>query len=309
MRNVSRLIKLTVVCALVTSIGTLYIAASAAASQGALQEASSGGLQEDAPLAQVVAVVGVVRVTSGGSQVSLTEPQIPFPLRGGDRLEAGDDGRASVLFANGTLVRVNSLSVLEVDAPSSSGTGMWARLRILLGEVLIHVLPGNREMQFETPDAIAAVRGTYFDIQVVRAMDGDSISSITTLTTLEGLVAFGAGGTETEVGAGQRSTVRGGDAPTRPESVDLAQSLARLDTWVKDLKDKEPAGLRKAGAPEDVISEHEKAGLRGSGPHGQGNGAGLDEPRNREATDSAGSSARPDHAPDHPEQQTEQPKD
>ena len=78
------------------------------------------------------------------------------------------------------------------------------------------------ELELKTPQAICGVRGTDYEINI----DNDST---TILTVFEGEVEFSnrnGSGTVT-VGANEQSTIRAGEPPTEPETIDERPSISR----------------------------------------------------------------------------------
>ena len=132
----------------------------------------------------------------------------------GDALETGAVSSARVLFADQSELLIKPGSLVIFDRYSRfRDTGMVdTSLRLERGELRTFVRPrgpsGGRFM-IVTPTAVAAVRGTRFDVEV----DPQEVSRN---IVLKGTVAFSAEGKEQLVPAGYASTAEPGMPPSKP---------------------------------------------------------------------------------------------
>lgn len=128
-----------------------------------LLTSASARAEADAPAAHVIRVTGEVEATSPGTPV-WRPAHAGLALAAGGALRTGDRGRAEVALANGT-VRVYENTLLRVPG-SEAGT---ERVRLLKGAGLFDVkLSQGRAFRVETPEAVAAVKGTRFLVETAR---------------------------------------------------------------------------------------------------------------------------------------------
>lgn len=113
--------------------------------------------QPAAPGARVLQASGAVEVTSG--QPGWQPARAGLALPPGAALRTGDSGRAEVALAHGT-VRVYENSLLRIPSQRDPGSeSVWMERGAGLFDVK---LPGGHEFLVETPEAVAAVKGTRF---------------------------------------------------------------------------------------------------------------------------------------------------
>jgi hypothetical protein len=148
----------------------------------------------------------VAQVT--GRVVLLQRDGKQSPAQAGDAVNMGDhvistDGAALVVFADGSQISISPNSRVLFNKLTAFGpAGMVdTHLRFTYGQGEATVKPQNRGDRFriQTPEGIAAVRGTVF--RVGRASP-EQQPAVSTTETLEGLVAYSGQGQNTDVPAG-----------------------------------------------------------------------------------------------------------
>src|SRR5690606_24307760 len=84
-----------------------------------------------------------------------------------DRIRTGPGSGAALLFRDGSEIKLHENSTLEItDRPApEEPRGVAARLRLFVGGMFGRVNPQESSLEFETPDAVATVRGTEFGIR------------------------------------------------------------------------------------------------------------------------------------------------
>ena len=173
------------------------------------------------PVATVQRVSGTLSVRRQGVTAFA-----PLAARGavyvGDLVGTGPNSRASLLFADGSQLRLSGDSAIEILAPAAVGRGHEGLFRALTGEVWTRLRPGKA---VQTRSAIAGVRGTEFHLRV--SEDGTTV-----LTVLDGTVEFYNEFGAVEVGEAQQSTARPGSAPTAPVTLD---NPGLIIEWTVDL--------------------------------------------------------------------------
>jgi hypothetical protein len=118
--------------------------------------------------------VGVVTTLSGHATVARPTLPQPQPLRfkddvfERDRIRTGEKSIVRVLMGGKALITVRELSELTItEAPGRSTVNLVSG-KVALGVVKDRMRPGE-SIEVRTPNAIAAVRGTVFAVEIIRA--------------------------------------------------------------------------------------------------------------------------------------------
>ncbi len=127
-------------------------------------------------------------------------------LRVGDRLRTGLHSRATVRLSNLTVLRVNELTTLQIQPPSQAGK--QSALDLKAGEAYFFSRERPTEMEFRTPLASGAIRGTEFDMAV--ADDGKTV-----ITLVDGEVALTNQNGGVNLVSGEQGIVEPGLAPRK----------------------------------------------------------------------------------------------
>jgi len=106
---------------------------------------------------------GSVRVLKAGTQNWVKVDQAPAVLSVGDELSTGFLARATVIFKDGSKVRLGGSSTFTLDVTKPGLALMSLLLGVLRAEVTHNPA---RSFQVRTPTTVCAVRGTRFRIQV-----------------------------------------------------------------------------------------------------------------------------------------------
>jgi len=164
----------------------------------------------DEPVCAVLEKEGKVEVARKG--VAQWSPaQTNQVLQVGDRLRTGLRSRATLRWSNLSVVRVNELTSMEIQPPEKAGGNPQADLKS--GAAYFFSREKPSEIQFRTPVASGAIRGTEFNLAV-------EDNGRTVLSLLDGEVDLAnAQGAET-FKSGQQGTVEPGRAPAKTAMVD-----------------------------------------------------------------------------------------
>lgn len=127
-------------------------------------------------------------------------------LHAGDRLRTGLHSRATVRLSNLTVLRVNELTTLQIQPPSQAGR--QSALDLKAGEAYFFSRERPTEMEFRTPLASGAIRGTEFDLAVA---DGGK----TVVTLIDGEVALTNQNGGVNLVSGEQGIIEPGQAPTK----------------------------------------------------------------------------------------------
>ena len=116
---------------------------------------------QSAWIAMLISVQGATSVRRSGSG-AFVDAYRKMTLATGD-IVTGANGRAALLFADGSQVKLNVNTVCS--SPPRVGPRAPSRLGLQAGEVWARVTRGRR-VSIETPSAVAGVRGTELDLQL-----------------------------------------------------------------------------------------------------------------------------------------------
>mgnify|MGYP001003020780 CR=1 FL=1 len=144
--------------------------------------------------------------------------RIHEPLLPGDRLRTLAESRATLRLSDRSVVRLHEWSVVEIQAPAGPQS---AKRRLKLNQGRLFFLNRERpsDMEFETPLATGAIRGTEFLVQVSKT-DGT-----TQVTLFDGAVTLLRGDESVNLTAGQEVTLAPGISPAFTAALPLRQAI------------------------------------------------------------------------------------
>lgn len=186
--------------------------------QPAQAQCSGAAVAPGTPAAQIVAITG-----QGETRSLVAAPWQAAALA--QILGAGADMRtlalssAALLLQDRTQIRMAARSQLRLCDSSQAAT----RLELSVGRLWARSKRSGADVQLQTPAAVAAVRGTDWDVEV--AEDGR-----TTLTVLSGRIAVSNAQGSVDVGPSEQATVVPGQAPTKRLLVNPRERVQ----WVMD---------------------------------------------------------------------------
>ncbi len=155
--------------------------------------------------------------TAPSNQAVWSPGQTNQTLRAGDRLRTGVRSRSTVRLSNLTVLRVNELTTLQIQPPSA--TGKQNALDLQRGAAYFFSRQRPTEVEFRTPLASAAIRGTEFHLAV--ADDGT-----TRVTMIDGEVALSNERGGVQLASGEEGIVEPGKAPRKTaviETINIIQ--------------------------------------------------------------------------------------
>lgn len=148
---------------------------------------------------------GQVKLTRVGKTLSDVYSQ-GFPLFAGDILETLRESKGELVYSDGTVMRLKSLTKVEVQATA---------LKVFKGQSWFKFAKRGSEFVIETPSLVAGIRGTIFDIAVTSR--GKSVLSV-----MEGKVAVkGKSGKEILISAGKATHCEADQNPVSPYSFNV----------------------------------------------------------------------------------------
>jgi ferric-dicitrate binding protein FerR (iron transport regulator) len=110
--------------------------------------------------------VTVITAKAGDAGSSLKPGQAVFA---GDRIKTGANGKLQIVLSDGTQLKVNYLTDItlrDTDVKGKASERGIASIKIALGNLWAKVTKKNSRLEFETPAAVAAVKGTEPDFTV-----------------------------------------------------------------------------------------------------------------------------------------------
>lgn len=149
----------------------------------------------------------------------------------GDVIKTLELARAQILLNDGSFIRLNHNTTLELKQKGKKKK--TNRLKVLFGNLWAKVKKKDSGLEIETPSAVAAIKGTELEVEVLK--------KLARLLVWNGLVLWHNDQGSQNVGAGYRSQAEPGQAPTEPEQVDLDQ----LDQWFLGVLDASSAKTLK----------------------------------------------------------------
>jgi tetratricopeptide (TPR) repeat protein len=177
-------------------------------------------------------------------------------LQLGDRLRTGLRSRATLRWSDLSIVRVDQLTSMEIQPPDKAGAK--PQLELKSGATYFFSRERPEEIQFRTPVASGAIRGTEFNLAV--AEDGRTVVSL-----IDGEVQLANAQGQTTLKGSEQGIVNPGRAPTNapllyavnviqwalyyPAIVDpneLGLSAAEQETFSKSLQAYGEGDLQKA---------------------------------------------------------------
>ena len=166
---------------------------------------------------QLVEFAGKVEVTLAATNDWRPATTNQF-LHPGDRLRTAADSRATLRLSDRSLIRVNQSTLLEIQPPTNP-----ARRRFSLKHGALYFLDREKpaNVEFETPLATGAIRGTEFLLTVADA------DNTTRLALLDGAVDLKTAIEQLALTSGQQALVQAG----QPAQLTAVLPAANLIQW------------------------------------------------------------------------------
>ncbi|HEV2331321.1 MAG TPA: FecR domain-containing protein [Verrucomicrobiae bacterium] len=144
--------------------------------------------------------------------------RVNLQLWPGSRLRTADDSRATLQLSDRSVIRLGSNSILEIQPPA-----VPARHRFGLRRGILYFLDRERpaDVEFETPLATGAIRGTEFLLAV------SDIDAVTRLAVLDGSVDLQSGSRNYSMTNGQEILL----SPTGPAKISPTLQAVNLIQW------------------------------------------------------------------------------
>ncbi len=190
----------------------------------------------------------------GSSQWSLAQSN--EVLQAGDRLRTSFRSRATLRWSELAVIRVDELTSMEIQPPAKPGAK--PELELKSGASYFFSREKPEDIQFRTPVASGAIRGTEFNLKV--AEDGR-----TELALLHGEVALNNAQGSATLSSGEQSTIEPGKAPTKAPLVDAINVIQWTLYYPMVLDaDELKLGDSEKNALGDSLAAYRQGDLRGS---------------------------------------------
>ncbi len=172
---------------------------------------------EEPPLAVLTETAGLVRVFHAGDPDALPAEE-DMELGEGDRVVTERGGSATISFRDEHFIKLSERTsfTLRKAQPATASRSLRAVLSLAFGRITAAISKftgGESEFAVETPTAVAAVKGTTFEVAADDS--GSTISVLDGNVTAAALSEGGTQGEETLVGEGEETVV---DAKSRRPS-------------------------------------------------------------------------------------------
>ncbi len=184
---------------------------------------------------RLLTVEGKVEVAAGGSG-QWKPGMVSQILAAGDRVRTGARSRATIRLSNQSVLRVNELTTLEIR-PSQMG-GAAGSFELRSGATYFFNRERPADVQFRTPLASGAIRGTEFGLTV--AADGK-----TELSLLDGQVDLANGLGQIALVAGEQGVVEP-NLPPRKTAVLDSMAVVQWALYYPAVLDPDEPGLADA---------------------------------------------------------------
>jgi hypothetical protein len=166
----------------------------------------------------ITGISGTVTVLLEDSTI-WTEAEVNTQLRAGDRIRTADNSSAVITFFEGSTTELKpnteiGITELIIEVGPESTT---VSLEQIIGTTINRVqklVDTASSYEIETPSAVAAVRGTEYEVAVMS-------DSTTTVVVTEGSVLVTAQGVSVLVSDNEQTTVLPGEPPSTPVSASV----------------------------------------------------------------------------------------
>jgi hypothetical protein len=215
--------------------------------------------------AQAAPELGVVTTLQGQASVARASGAGALPLKfkdavfDRDRIQTGEESIVRVLMGGKAIVTIRELSVLTITEELGKTTINLTSGKIAVGVEKKRMTPGER-LEVHTPNAVAAVRGTVFIVEVTRQGaqgTGGAIGAHTEVTSVNGPVdvwALGNPGQTTQLTAFRSVGVLGGVLGP-PQTLNVQEMGRKVGSFTPAL----PTGVNQQGQQALVRQEQNKA--------------------------------------------------
>jgi len=167
---------------------------------------------------QILEISGKVEISAGANN-AWRAARTNELLRAGHRLRTDPDSRAMLRLSDKSVIRIDQNTLLEIMPPAQPAGK--SRFRLQVGALFFLDREKPADIEFDTPLATGAIRGTEFLLEVGQA-GGD-----TTLTLYDGAIELRSGAEAISLASGQQAVLR----PGQPPAITAALPARNLIQW------------------------------------------------------------------------------
>jgi hypothetical protein len=123
----------------------------------------------DTPAGVVTSASGKITLYSAAKANKAGALRLGQQLYAGDRVQTGANGRLALVLTDGTQLKVNyntDITLRDKDTKGRESARGIASIKVALGDLWAKVTKKNSRLEFETPSAVAAVKGTTLELNV-----------------------------------------------------------------------------------------------------------------------------------------------
>jgi outer membrane receptor protein involved in Fe transport/Tfp pilus assembly protein PilF len=187
----------------------------------------------DAFLSRVVELAGPVEFARAGAE-QWQAAQTNLALNAGDRLRTGKAGRATLQLSDRSVIRLDQSSLLEIQVPSQAPA--QKKFRLNFGRIFFLNRERPADIEFETPLATGAIRGTEFVLAAAEE------TGPTELALLDGAVALTTPRETVELASGEQVVLAPGQAAVKSRVL-IAANLVQWCLYYPAVVDPSDLGL------------------------------------------------------------------
>jgi hypothetical protein len=180
--------------------------------------------QAATPAGVVTTLSGKVTLYMASKAGKTGDLRLGQQLYAGDRLLTGANGRLAMVLTDGTQLKLNyntDMTLLDKDSKGKASERGIASIKVALGGLWAKVTKKNSRLEFDTPSAVAAVKGTTLQLDVKL----DELCA----QLYEGKLAISNDLGASDLSSLQQLCVSKGFAPGKPTSFDGKQ------TWSQEI--------------------------------------------------------------------------
>jgi tetratricopeptide (TPR) repeat protein len=166
-------------------------------------------------LSYVIEAAGQVEYSGSGS-TNWQHASVGVQLRPGDRLRTLSQSRAAVQLSDRSVIRLSERTTLEILPPRR---GEKRRFGLPWGSLFFFNREKPADVEFDTPLAVGAIRGTEFLLEVAEG------KPFMRLALIDGLVALQTSGGEVTLERGQELRLAPGQPPQKTSLVDIPGAI------------------------------------------------------------------------------------
>ena len=202
---------------------------------------------ESAAVGVATNAIGTLVVVRGDGIEERLRAKGTLRLFEGDALRTDDKSTALIELDSGIQVSLNRNTNVTIVSRWEKEKGITRILRLRQGMLWVKTSGGPKQLEVETPVAIAAVKGTEFIIEALK--NGNSV-----LRVIEGLVEFGTAFGTCPIRTGTVSNAVQGQKCTKPVMADVTAD-ADWTTALRGTHVAAPTSLPKFWPPPDASTQ------------------------------------------------------